>query len=144
MKIKTYDPLRHFDQLKKNVNQLFDQGFGFIQEFGSAAPRMDVHETADSVIATCEIPGLSSKEDVQIQVHDNQLTIRGTIQHNEEVKEENMHRKERFSGRFQRSVALPVHVQAEGTTASYRNGILEVRMPKSFGDDRNKIDVEFH
>jgi HSP20 family protein len=61
----------------------------------------------------------------------------------EEIREETLHRKERFVGRFQRSVSLPVRVKAEGTTASYRNGVLEVRMPKETAEASRRIDVRF-
>lgn len=72
------------------------------------------------------------------------LHISGTINRSSEVKEENMHRKERFTGRFHRAVALPAPVSREGIRASYRNGVLEVRMPKDKPDEKKRIDVEFH
>jgi HSP20 family protein len=145
MALIPYDPFRHVDHWKNNLDKFFNEipaAFGFNQEFGS--PRMDVHETATEVIAHCEIPGLESKEDVYIDVDNNMLTINGVMNRSNEVKDDQYHRKERFSGRFHRSISLPAQVQAEGTTASYKNGILEVRMMKSKAAEKKHIDVQFH
>ncbi|MNI82107.1 Acid shock protein [compost metagenome] len=120
----------------------FPSTFGFQQEFG--APRMDVYQTDNEVVAHCEIAGLERKEDVDIQMERGMLTISGQISRSNEIKEEQMHRTERYTGRFHRSVSLPVEVQTEGATASYRNGILEIRMPKAKPTNRQRIDVDFH
>ncbi|WP_327204062.1 Hsp20/alpha crystallin family protein [Paenibacillus tyrfis] len=132
--------------MEKRDGKFFNEGlpsaFGFQQEFG--APRMDVYETENEVIAHCEIPGLEKKEDVDIHVEQQTLTIVGTVHKVQEAKEEQYHRKERYTGRFQRTVALPAEVHAEGTVAAYKNGILEVKMPKAQNNARKRIDVEFH
>src|SRR5699024_2574361 len=106
--------------------------------------RADVHETPDEVIATCDIPGVENKEDVDIDIDRDVLHISGSIHRTNEVNEKNMHRKERFTGRFHRSIPLPSPVSHEGIKATYKNGVLEVKMPKAEKDDRKKIDVEFH
>ncbi|GLI07950.1 heat-shock protein Hsp20 [Paenibacillus tyrfis] len=146
MPLVPFEPFRRVDHWKKEMDKFFNEGlpsaFGFQQEFG--APRMDVYETESEVIAHCEIPGLEKKEDVDIQVEQQTLTIVGTVHKVHEAKEEQFHRKERYSGRFQRTVALPAEVQAEGTVATYKNGILEVKMPKVQNSARKRIDVEFH
>lgn len=142
MPLVPYDPFRHMDQWRKDFDKFFNTGVGLNQDF--ITPRVDVHENEKEVIATCEIPGLNSKEDVHIHVDDNMLIIHGAISRNNEIKENQMHRKERFIGRFERAIALPSRVQAEGTTASYKNGILEVRMLKSTQDQSKRIDVQFH
>lgn len=105
---------------------------------------VDVYETEREVVATCDIPGLEKKEDVHIDIDNNVLTISGTVNKVHEVKEGQIHRQERFAGRFQRSIGLPAGVSTEGVTATYKNGVLELRMPKSSGDARRKIDVHFH
>jgi HSP20 family protein len=55
-----------------------------------------------------------------------------------------MHRQERFVGRFQRSVTLPARVAAEGVKATYKNGVLEIHLPKLQSNQKNRIDVDFH
>jgi len=120
----------------------FPANFG--GEHGIGDIRVDVHEAGNEIVASCDLPGFESKEDVHIEVENNMLHISGSINRSNEVKEENMHRKERFTGRFHRSVALPAPVSHEEIKASYKNGVLEVRMPKDKQDDKKRIDVEFH
>lgn len=146
MPLVPFEPFRHMDQWKKEMDKLFNEGipsaFGFNQEFGS--PRVDVYETDNEVVAHCEIAGLEKQDDVDIHIDNNMLTIQGHIQKSNEYKEDQMHRRERFTGRFQRTIGLPTQVKAEGTKASYKNGILEVRMPKAKDDQRKRIDIQFH
>jgi HSP20 family protein len=112
------------------------------QNFGNLS--VDVYETESEVVATCDIPGLEKKEDVNIDIDNNILSISGSVNRVNEVKEENMHRQERFVGRFKRSIALPSNVSSEGVKATYKNGVLEVRMQKLQGDTKKRIDVQFH
>jgi HSP20 family protein len=139
-----YEPFRHFDQWKSGLDKIFNDaksGFGYFSEFNMT--RIDVFENEKEVVAHCEIPGLEKKEDVHIHIDDNLLTIHGIIKRSSDIGEDQMHRKERFSGRFQRSITLPSLVNAEGTTATYRNGVLEIRMPKTTKDSHNPIDIQF-
>lgn len=106
--------------------------------------RVDVHETDKEVVATCDIPGLQSKEDVNIDIENNVLRISGSINRTNEIKEENMHRRERYTGSFHRAVTLPTPVSEEDIKASYKNGVLEVIMPKQTQTNKKRIDVDFH
>lgn len=146
MPLLPFDPFQQVEGWRRELDKLlgttFPAGYGFQQEFGS--PRMDVYETDNEVVAHCDIAGLEKKEDVDIQIERNVLTISGNIAKSSEIRNEQMHRSERYSGRFHRTISLPAEVTAEGTTASYRNGILEVRMPKQKQSARKSIDVQFH
>jgi HSP20 family protein len=106
--------------------------------------RVDIHETESEVVATCNIPGLEKKEDVNIEIENNTLNISGSINNTNEVKQENIHRKERYTGSFQKSISLPTQVSEEGARATYKNGVLEVSMPKLTQYNKKNIDVEFH
>lgn len=55
-----------------------------------------------------------------------------------------MHRRERFVGRFHRAVALPANVKEEEVSATYKNGVLEIRIPKQTENNKKKIDIQFH
>lgn len=140
------DPLRsNLESWRRDLDRLFNDFPAFMrgdQQFG--AHRIDIHETETEIVATCDIPGLEKKEDVHIDIQGNVLIIAGTITRSNEVKQEQMHRQERFFGRFQRSVALPAEVEEEGITASYKNGVLEIRMPKQKPQPRKQIDIQFH
>ncbi|MFZ5644714.1 MAG: Hsp20/alpha crystallin family protein [Bacillota bacterium] len=147
MPIIPYEPFRHLDNIRREFDRFFTTDIpairtGFGHNFGN--PSIDVYETENEVVATCDIPGLEKKEDVNIEIDNNVLMINGTINRLNEIKEEHMHRRERFVGRFQRSVSLPSRVSQEGVKATYRNGVLEIHMPKLKSDARKRIDVDFH
>ncbi|MGC4378399.1 Hsp20/alpha crystallin family protein [Fictibacillus sp. Mic-4] len=145
MALVPYDPFRQLANMRKEFNHIFsDFPSLFETEHHVGGIRVDVHETANEVVATCDIPGLEKKEDVTIDIENNMLTISGSIHKSHEINEENMHRKERYVGRFHRSITLPGPVSHEGVKATYKNGVLEVRMPKLTKDTGRKIDVEFH
>ena len=145
MSLIPYDPFRQLATMRKEFDQLFNEFPSFMTpELSQGNIRVDVQETEDKIIATCDIPGLEKKEDVQIDIENNMLKISGTIKRSNEIKEGNMHRQERYIGSFHRSVLLPTAVSQDGVTASYKNGVLEVIMPKADNDNSRKIDVSFH
>ncbi len=145
MSLVPYEPLRHLENMRREIDRFFTNDFSVFKtgsHFGNLS--VDVYETESEVVATCDIPGLEKKEDVNIDIDNNVLSISGTVNRVNEVKEETMHRQERFVGRFQRSIALPSNVSSEGVKATYKSGVLEVRMQKLHGDTKKKIDVQFH
>ncbi len=146
MSLIPYEPFRYLNNMRREFDRFFNTDFPVFRSFGQSfgEPRVDIYETENEVVATCDLPGLEKKDDVNIFVDNNVLHISGTINRVNEVREENMHRQERFVGRFQRSIGLPASVSAEGVKATYKNGVLEIRMPKVQSDSRKKIDIEFH
>jgi len=150
MALLPYEPFRHLDPIRREWDRFFSHDFplfpsgGAAGHWGAGRLDIDVYETANEIVATCDIPGLENKEDVNIDVDRDTLTVSGTLNRTQDVKKENMHRKERFMGRFQRSIGLPAPVSSEGITATYRNGVLDIRMPKLQGDAKKRIDVQFH
>lgn len=148
MPLIPYEPFRHLENVRRELDHFFTNDLSPV--FRGLVPgmnnlRVDVYETGNEVVVTCDIPGLERKEDVQIEIHNHQvLSIGGTVNRTNKVKDEHMHRQERFMGRFQRSVTLPANVSPEGVKATYKNGVLEIRMQKQQGDNKRKIDVQFH
>jgi HSP20 family protein len=146
LKIKPYYPFDQLDSFRREVNNFFQNGAGsllnpFESEIGFA--QIDIHETEQEVVATCSLPGIEKKEDINIDISNNILTISGSIQKSNEVKEDQFQRQERYFGRFDRSVRLDTQVSNENVQASYKNGVLEIRMPKQKGETRKQINVEF-
>ncbi len=135
------EPMRYLENFRRDIDRFFGE---------SSRPclpelRIDVYETEKTVVASCEIPGLESKENIAIDIRDRTLELRGTLHRAREIREENIHRRERYSGGFQRLINLPRKVSAEGSRATYRNGILEVIMPKAEQESkRSPIEIEFH
>jgi HSP20 family protein len=104
-------------------------------------PSVDLYEEKDDVVIKAEIPGLS-KEDINVQVTDSTVTIKGEKKREEEVKEDDYYRCERSFGSFTRAVALPCDVKADQVKASFKNGVLEVRMPKTEEAKKKAITVK--
>jgi HSP20 family protein len=93
-------------------------------------PAVDVHETKDDLVLSFDIPDVTEK-DVQLTITGDLLTLRGERRFEREAPEDNYHRVERLYGRFERSVQLPMTVQTDKVKASYRDGVLEVKLPKA-------------
>ncbi len=104
-------------------------------------PAVDVYEEKDDVVIKAEIPGFS-KEDISVQVSDSTLTIKGEKKREEEVKEDDYYRCERSFGAFTRAVDLPCDVKADQVKASFKNGVLEVRLPKTEEAKKKAITVK--
>ena len=142
------DPFKQLANVRKDFDRMFaafpfDMNFfdNMLGNFGNM--NFDVYETDVEVVATCDIPGLEKKEDIEINVAHNVLSISGFTNKSVEVKDENLFRQEHYAGSFHRSIPLPSPVSKNGVTATYRNGVLEVRMPKTTQIIDHKIDVEF-
>ncbi len=129
-----------FDALHREIDRLFDDfmGRGFdLARFGdfftdrSSAfnPRVDVTENEKEIKIAAELPGLDEK-DIEVSLSGDLLTISGEKKAEKEDKRENYYRMERSYGSFQRSVALPVEVDAEKVEATFKNGVLQITLPK--------------
>ncbi|MFW6149949.1 MAG: Hsp20/alpha crystallin family protein [Chloroflexota bacterium] len=102
---------------------------------------MEVYEKGDDVMVRAELPGMK-KEDIDISVLGDTLTISGERKSQSEVKDEDYYRCEMNYGTFSRSVALPAAVDANKVEASYDNGVLEVKLPKAEEAKPKKIEVK--
>ena len=102
---------------------------------------MDVYEEKNEIVVKTELPGMS-RDDIQINITDNVLTITGEKKEEGEVKEEDYYRRERTYGRFSRALELPKAVQIEKAQAIFKNGVLEIRIPKTEEAKRKEIEVK--
>jgi HSP20 family protein len=139
MAIIRWDPFREMTQVQSQFNRLVDQVWGGRQE--SWLPAVDVFDKADAVVVKAELPGMDA-DDIQIEVDDNVLTIKGERKFEEQVEEERYYRVERRFGSFQRSLALPQGVQADQIQAGYEDGILTVSVPKAEEKKPKRIEVK--
>ena len=108
---------------------------------GDWAPSLDLSETKDSLVVKVEAPGMDQK-DIQISLQENLLTIKGEKRQEKEEKDERYHRVERSYGSFTRSVRLPVGVDASKVTATFKNGLLTVTMPKTVAAKGTTIPIK--
>jgi HSP20 family protein len=104
-------------------------------------PALDVYEEKDDVIVKAEIPGLT-KDEIDISLEGNMLTIKGEKKKEEEVKEEDYYRCERTFGSFSRNIELPMDVKTEKVNASFKDGVLEIRLPKAEEAKKNVVKVK--
>jgi HSP20 family protein len=138
MAIIRWDPFREMTSLQGQVNRLVDSMWSGRQE--SWVPAVDVFDTSDAVVLKAELPGMKI-DDIQIEVDDNVLTIKGERTFEEKVDEERYYRVERRYGSFQRSLALPQGVKPDEIEATYEDGILEVTVPKAEAMKPKRIEV---
>lgn len=147
MVIVRWDPFQDLISLQERMNRLFEQTLersrgdreGVVA--GSWAPAVDMYETPDSIVLRAELPGLS-RDDIDIQVRDNILTFKGERRLEKEVKGENYLRVERACGGFQRAFTLPAAVQAEKIRAVFKDGVLDVNIPKGEEAKPKQIKIE--
>ena len=137
-----------FVSLQNEIDRLFDdftRGFPPLSMgnggMTAMVPTMDVAETDKEIEITAELPGLEEK-DVQINVADNILTIRGEKKAEKEQKDKNYRMVERSYGAFERSLELPEGVNADAIKASIDKGVLKVTVPKPAPAQVKKIEVK--
>jgi len=138
-------PFRELMAIQDRMNRLFDtsiRGEGGDEEVEAAAwtPAVDIYETKDTVVVNVEAPGMA-KEQFNVEVKDEVLTIKGDRPFARDVAREQYHRIERAYGRFRRSFILGTAVQTDGITANYVNGVLVVVLPKVEEAKPKKIEI---
>jgi HSP20 family protein len=133
-----------FTSLQREIDRVFDnftRGWpSFQMTSDDLTPRMDIAETDKDIEITAELPGLEEK-DVQVNVADDVLTIRGEKKAEKEEKDKNYHRIERSYGSFYRSLQLPAGIKADAIKATLKNGVLKVTMTKPATVQPKKIEV---
>jgi HSP20 family protein len=119
------------DEMNRLLNEFMGRGTGEEGTWSAAAwmPPVDIYENDDALVVKAELPGFS-KEDIAVELKDNTLMLRGERKRETEMKEGNYHRMERTYGAFQRSFALPTTVDQQKVTAAYKDGVLELSLPK--------------
>ena len=111
--------------------------------FSNFLPAMDVYEEHDNVVVEATLAGIRP-EDVNINVHDDVLTLEGKRETSSEVDEKNYYRKEVRSGSFHRSVVLPASVQADKAEANFENGLLKILLPKQDESKSKNIKININ
>lgn len=129
-----WEPFQGLSDIQHEVNRLFDSFVGRPTTVAAAEriwmPLADMYEGKDDLSVTLELPGVSEKE-VSVSIASDVLTIKGERKFEKEISEQNIHRLERVYGKFERAIPLPVPVQADKAKATYRDGVLEVKLPKA-------------
>lgn len=152
-----FDEFRRFEE---NMNRMFEEIWGIpvnrslllpgertllptirgpIERYRK--PFIDIVETDKEVVATVEMPGLN-KEDIKINLTEDRLEISAETKQDEEKKEKGYIYKERRSGSYYRSISLPSSIDPDNAKATYNNGVLEIKMPKTEIKKKTPLKVE--
>ena len=135
MELVRWEPFEGLNKIQFRINDLFDETLGRSraqQTFtaGVCNPPVDILESKDAYLIRAELPGMK-KEDFNVEVNDGNLTLSGERKLEEPATGVEYHRVERVAGKFSRSFYLPQTVKQDGIKATYRDGILEVHVPKA-------------
>jgi HSP20 family protein len=135
-----------FERMRRDMDRLWNSFFEEEsrrkgESKGEWFPSLDVSETKNEIVVKAEIPGIDPK-DIDISLADGVLTIRGEKKQEKEEKDENYHLIERSYGSFTRSVRVPGEVKSDRISATYKNGLLKVSLPKSEEAKKKEIKIK--
>jgi HSP20 family protein len=132
MAITRFDPFRELEQMQNRINRIFGdayRGSDDVLSRGDWMPPVDIFENDQhEIVLKAELPGIN-REDIDLRVENNLLTIRGERKREQENKQEAYHRVERSYGTFSRSFSLPSTVDTENVSADFKDGVLTVTLP---------------
>ena len=146
MAVIRWDPFRDLNSLQDRMNRLFeDANRGSRPEDASSttawSPAVDIHETDVEIVVQAELPGMDRK-DIELNLENNVLTLRGNREFEKEDKDENYHRIERAYGGFSRSFSIPAVVDDAKIRADYKEGVLTIALPKTQKAKPKQIKIE--
>lgn len=141
---EAWEPLREMEELERQMGRMFGKPLipwkeGMAMEGGF--PTVDVVEEKDRILVKADLPGMK-EEDIHVEVEDGALTLRGERRQETESREGKAHRIERSYGAFLRSFTLPANVDHTKVAASYKDGVLEVTLPKREGTRPKEVKIE--
>ena len=146
MELIRWNPMRDVFSLRHQMNHLFDGDFGSVVRndrrlsMWNRYPKVDIYDNDESLVITAELPGID-KKDIDIDVKGGILTLKGERSFDREVKEEKYYCRERTFGKFERVFRIPVDVDPEKISADYKDGILNINIPKPEEQKPKQITV---
>ncbi|SHE85406.1 HSP20 family protein [Marinitoga hydrogenitolerans DSM 16785] len=135
-----------FETLRREIERLFDD-FGTLGIFENSKtftmPNLDIYETEKDIVIEADVPGYD-KKDINIRLDDDILTISAEKKNDKEEKGRNYIKRERFFGKFERSIRLPDYIDFEKIKAKFKDGVLKIEIPKSLEKAKKfkKINIE--
>lgn len=136
------DLFDNLEDFQREMNRLFDLKLHRAgNDVKMWAPLVDIVDEKDQIRVRADIPGMK-REDIEVNLENDMLTIRGEKREEKETKDKDMVRSERYYGSFHRTFGLPVSVDASKVNASYKEGVLEIILPKKEGAKPKQIKVE--
>jgi HSP20 family protein len=145
--VDRWEPFRNLVDIQGEVNRLFDafvgRPVGPTAQGRSWMPAVDMHETKDNLVMRLEVPGVPEK-DVTVSITGDLLSVKGERRWEDEGKDQKFLHVERLYGQFERLIQLPMAVQTDKVKAMYRDGVLEITLPKAeeLKPREIKIDIQ--
>jgi HSP20 family protein len=141
-----WEPFRNLVDIQGEVNRLFDAvvgrpATGSMAQGRSWLPTVDMHETKDNLVLKLDVPGVREK-DISVSITGDLLSVKGERRWEDESKDQKFLHVERLYGQFERLVQLPMAVQPDKVKAAYRDGVLEITLPKAEDLKPREIKVE--
>ena len=146
MQLIRWNPIREMNNFRHRMNHMFDNAFTPTLKEDEALsmwnfkPAVDVYDNDKDIVIKAELPGMD-KKDMVVHVNGRFLTLKGERSSENDVKEDNYHRRERSYGKFERVFTLPVKVDPDKITADYKDGILKIHIPKPEEQKPKQITV---
>lgn len=144
MAITRWEPLREVEALRREMDHLFDrllprgngdrEGLAFL-------PSVELEDKDEAIHLKLEIPGMEAK-DLDVEVSEESVSIKGERKSETKTEEKGITRSEFHYGKFERVVPLPAHIQADKVKADYKNGILQLTLPKAETEKRKIVKVK--
>ena len=140
MTLVRWDPFQELASWSNRLNRSINEG-RTEDTFGAWAPAVDIFEKDHNLLIRAELPGLK-REDIEISMENGVLTLHGERKRESEVEESNAYRLERIYGAFTRSFSLPTTVDPSKVQAIYKDGVLEVTVPKLEAAKPKKVQIQ--
>jgi HSP20 family protein len=146
MELVRWEPFTGFGNIRSVFNDLFDDNVGRAWAQPSTSkwyPAVDVLESKDSYLIRAELPGMK-REDIKVEVKDGTLVLSGERTSEKPAEGVEYRHVERVNAKFWRSFSLPETVKHDGIEATYKDGLLEIRVPKAEEAKPRQIEVTVH
>ena len=146
MTLVRFDPFRELSTMQDRINRIFGDAYtrrydDDLTQRGEWFPPVDIYENGnDEIVLKAELPGLQ-REDIELRVENNTLTLRGERKRESEIKQEQYHRVERSYGAFSRSFSLPSRIDTDKVRAEFKEGVLSIKLPVKAEAKPRQIEV---
>lgn len=148
MSLMPFDPFQELSSIRESMNRMFEDFFGrrgssslALPSEGLWQPAVDVIEKDNEIIVKANLPGVDPKN-VEVNVTEDSVSLKGEIQEDKEEKDANYYRRERYYGSFRRVIPLSVKVKADEAKAKFKNGTLEITIPKAEETKGKTLTIE--
>ena len=148
MSLRRLNPFEEILRLQRDLERLVQSALtpveraeGELQKELKYLMPLEVYETPSELVVKVELPGVK-KEDTEVVIRDNYLIVKAEKKEETEENKEHVHIKERIYGKFERIIPLPTDVDTDKAKASFKNGVLEIRLPKKSATQEKKITIE--